>query len=129
MENFAQSGYKTLEEWVMAARKEALNRGIEANTIIINENLAFVKEFALKDPYFGGISMVPPMIMGMEICVQDMPDKQTFLMYKAAKTEREEAIEQIRRDTAKKILDRIRGLFGGGWLSELYREYGLEMDE
>lgn len=107
MESFQKSDYRTLEEWVMAAREEAFNRGIEANTIVINKNLAFVKEFLFKDPYFGVVTMIPPMIMGMEIFVEDMPDKKSFLMFKATKTERDRAIEQIQQETAKAILQEI----------------------
>lgn len=121
--------YETIEECVQAAREEAFNRGIEANTIIINKNLAFVKEFFLKDPYFRSVSKLPPMIMGLEVQFADMPEKRSFLLFEAAETEREKETKAIERATAKKILDRVHQLFGGGWLSELYREYGIDLED
>lgn len=129
MQPFEKSGYKYIEEWIYAAREEAWKRGIEANTIVINKNLSFVKEFVLKDPYFTGlVSTLPPMIMGMEILVAEMPRNQSFLIFHSLQTERDKEIARIRKDTAKEILDRVQELFGGVWIEELYAKYGIEME-
>lgn len=39
--------------------------------------------------------------------------------------ERKEEIKQIQQETAKDILDEVSKYFGGKWLVELYKKYGL----
>lgn len=36
--------------------------------------------------------------------------------------------DEIRKETAKEILDKVSRHYGGAWLVELYKEYGVEVD-
>ena len=37
-------------------------------------------------------------------------------------------LKQTRKETAKEILDKVSRHYGGAWLVELYKEYGLEVE-
>lgn len=40
----------------------------------------------------------------------------------------EERDDKASKETAKEILDKVSKHYGGAWLVELYKEYGLEVD-
>ena len=39
-----------------------------------------------------------------------------------------EVCEEYRKETAKEILDKVSRHYGGAWLVELYKEYGVEVE-
>lgn len=92
---------------IIQAREEAIERGIQANSIVISDKLRYVKSFRLIDKFSdGGISMktFKPMICGMEIDVKKLPANLDFVVYEADETFNEKLKAQIRKDTAKEIL-------------------------
>lgn len=50
----------------------------------------------------------------------------TWLAYKNKETA-EGKDEEIRKQTAKEILDEVSKHYGGAWLIELYKKYGVEV--
>ena len=61
------------------AQAEAINRGIKANTVIINKNMAYVS------PVFDGRHVLPEMICGMNVywTADELPDGYSFAMMEA----------------------------------------------
>lgn len=37
-------------------------------------------------------------------------------------------LPEVRKETAKEILDKVSRHYGGAWLVELYKEYGVDVD-
>ena len=81
------------------AEREAFLRGIEANTIVLNKDLAFVKNFYYA--VFGGIiSEVPPMILGKMPVLYSLPLDYDFAILRSPQNpgyykQRAEYLEQI----------------------------------
>lgn len=38
------------------------------------------------------------------------------------------SVDRVRRETAQEILDEVSKHYGGAWLIELYKKYGVEVD-
>lgn len=96
-----------LIELIEKARNEAILRGIKANTIIIDEHLRYIKPFCLGEyppSYFG---MFPPMIMGMEIQIEPLPEGIDFVICQKARTEREKIISSVQIQAIKGFADKV----------------------
>lgn len=110
-ENVKPEDMKPLDMSVIAkqiaeAYNEALLQKIEANTIIINEKYAKVKNTVCPGP-FGGEWNIPPMLCGLRVKFEDLPEKFAFALTKfPIKTERE-LKEEVRNQTAKEILKEL----------------------
>jgi hypothetical protein len=75
---------KMLEDFyqhVVDAKREALKRGIAANSIVINENMCEVKPEWYYDRY--GSRQLPSMICGMNLYFtkNELPDNYTFAVF------------------------------------------------
>ena len=78
----------TLEDYIYEAHKMALQNGIRANVIMLNERLAKTNGFVHHT--FGGVMDIPPMICGLEAYVTDeIPEEFAFSMLEAPLTTRE----------------------------------------
>ena len=71
--------FSELVEQIHKANREAIERSIEANTIIINSELDFVKEHFLDLPT-GGVYYVPAKICNKHIFVGKLPEKYSFVL-------------------------------------------------
>ena len=77
----------SLVDAIKEANNEAVKRGIEANTIIINERLAYMSGFPYLSKSNVGLDCileVPPMIFGMEAYIapeKDLPDGVGFEVF------------------------------------------------
>lgn len=65
-------------EAVLKASRQALAEGIEANSIVINENMVRVPETWIKTPI--GVRMLPRMICGLNVYLtkDELPDGYSF---------------------------------------------------
>lgn len=81
---------ENLLEQINEARLEALRKGIEANTLLINERLGYCKTMYFKFSRGGNSFMtLPPMVLGLEIRRVDfLPDNVVFAVT-SMQTERE----------------------------------------
>ena len=119
---------KSFKEMVMEAVKHALKEGIKANSIIINKDFVRVKKSWINNGF--SYSELPDMICGLECYLTDtdLPENFSFAVVEKPQTERERLIEKkTKSDTAREILDEISKHYGGAWLVELYKKYGLEV--
>lgn len=113
------------------AKEEAIARGINANTIIIDEQLRYVKPFVFAE--FPPVVIFPPMIMGMEIKVSKLPAGADLTIYENPRREQKKIIDGIQKRTAEKILNEfsrfsaISSNFAKVWQS-VYEEFFHEND-
>ena len=119
---------KSFKEMVMEAVKHALKEGIKANSIIINKDFVRVKKSWVNNGF--SYSELPDMICGLECYLtdNDWPENYSFAVVEKPQTERERLIEKTKSDTAREILDEVSKHYGGAWLVELYKKYGLEVE-
>ena len=119
---------KSFKEMVMEAVKHALKEGIKANSIIINKDFVRVKKSWVNNGF--SYSELPDMICGLECYLtdNDLPENYSFAVVEKPQTERERLIEKTKSDTAREILDEVSKHYGGAWLVELYKKYGLEVE-
>jgi hypothetical protein len=75
MEAVKESWYKS----VVDAYHQAMQEGIKANTIVINENMAKVESFPMRTPIGGGV-IVPAMVCGLNVVFtkDELPDGYSF---------------------------------------------------
>lgn len=101
---------------VAQAVDEAILREINANTIMINENLRYVKPFYLYGDICAG--MVRPMIMGMGLEIKKLPKDIDFIVYEKENTPKS-SIKSIEEQAVKafavKFDARAQDLKGYGW--------------
>lgn len=108
---------KPMHELIAEARKEALKRGIEANSVIINKNMVVVSETWVWDGF--GAREIPPMICGLHayLTTDELPDGYSFAVLKGPEQEdRLKAFESIgmEPDELRKAADfyrRVKGEF------------------
>ncbi len=93
---------------IMEARAAAIERGIEANTIVINKRLCYVKPFACADRVLNDVRQFPPMIMGMEIRFSRLPRRCSFIVCHADVTERARMETQIRMRAVREFAARLK---------------------
>ena len=74
---------------LLKAEEEALLKGIEANTIIINKNHSYTREFGL---CYGlnNYRVVPPMLLGKKLFVAPLPPDYQFALFHREEQESEE---------------------------------------
>lgn len=108
---------RSLVDLIAKARKEALVRNIEVNSIIINQNMVEVPETWYRDGF--ATRSLPPMICGLHayFTKDELPDEYTFAVLKGPEYEdRLKAFESIgmEPDELKKAADfyrRVKGKF------------------
>lgn len=93
---------------IMDARQAAIERGIEANTIVINKRLRYVKPFALVDKQLNLITTFPPMIMGMEVRFAPLPRGCEFIVCHADVTERARMEAKIKASAVKEFAEKLK---------------------
>lgn len=104
---------------IAEARTLALQEGIKANTVLINEKYAKVNAF----PYLGGI--FPAMICGLEVYNTDeLPDGYAFAVVQAPQTARELYEVQIRNKISKDLLQELYKK-----IKDLAKEYEVDLEE
>ena len=91
-------------EKIREAQRLAEIEQIKANAIVINKN--FVKTPKLYVYNKGTVSVLPPMICGLEMYFTDneLPDNYSFAILDAGQTERDRLVSDTRYETAKEIL-------------------------
>lgn len=121
MENniFSQSYYSdelvkafgTHYDKIKKAHEEAVKRGIEANTIMLGKNLAYVEGFEIMETNRGGfnhISKYSPMILGMDILVGDLerkfPKGTDFVITHRDSTE----VDRIRNEAKDELIKELK---------------------
>lgn len=77
--NLMQREQNKFLEFVKEATAKAMSEGIEANSIVINENMVRVPEFTVCDP-FGTPRVVPKMICGLNVYLttKELPENYSF---------------------------------------------------
>lgn len=87
---------KTIADIIIDAQKQAFKEGIEANTIVINENMVKIDEFVMSDK-LGGIRFIPPMICGLNVYFtkDELPDNYSFAMFESNRPDRLAEFESI----------------------------------
>ena len=119
-------------EKIREAQRLAEIEQIKANSIVINKN--FVKTPKLYFHNKGTVSILPPMICGLEMYFtdNDLPENYSFAILEAGQTERDRLISDTRYETAKEIYEWIEkhSFFNGFELIENYlkERYGVEVE-
>ena len=112
----------TFIEAIREARNEAIKRGIEANTIIINDRLAYVQGFDFcESGMFPTINHFPPMILGMEAYIApptEMPSGAGFIVTHKDAT----AIDAIRREAKDELIKELKEMPLRDVLFKLYSD-------
>ena len=93
---------------IIDARQVAIERGIEANTVVINKRLRYVKPFALVDKQLNLITTFPPMIMGMEVRFAPLPRGYEFIVCHADVTERARMEAKIKASAVKEFAEKLK---------------------
>ena len=85
-----------------------IEKHIKANTVMVNKNLVYVprKAYCIQN----NIMEFPPMICGLEIKADDLPEDYTFIVTEVAETEREKYGAKVRKETAKEIYAKVKEL-------------------
>ena len=102
---------ESLTDMIKRAHEEAVKRGIEANTIMIDNKLAYVKGFEFLETCRGGFRYVdqyPPMILGMEVFSCDLsrefPPGTGFVVTHRDTT----TIDRIREEAKDELIKELR---------------------
>lgn len=127
---------ESLIKQIQAAESIAIQEHIKANTILINEKYAKVNPF-IHVYSWGGLGLFPPMICGLEVkTTSELPEGYMFAVTQSPQTEREAFEEQVQKDTAKKIMEKLKASIkeqsANGLIeeiNELCEEYGIELEE
>lgn len=80
-----ESVKESFYELVKKATAQALNEGIKANSIVINENMVRVPEFGMRDPIMGRPMWMPRMICGLNVYLStnELPEGYSFAVMDA----------------------------------------------
>lgn len=96
---------------IKKAHEEAVKRGIEANTIMIEKNIAYVEGFELIEKHMGVFNQtisISPMILGMDILVRDLereyPKGTDFVITHRDSTE----IDRIRNEAKEELIKELK---------------------
>lgn len=96
---------------IKKAHEEAIKRGIEANTIILGKNLAYVEGFELIEKHmdvFNQTISISPMILGMDILVRNLereyPKGTDFVITHRDSTE----IDRIRNEAKEELINELK---------------------
>lgn len=131
-----------LISYVAEANRRAMQEGIKANSIMINDRLVKTNSFVFRFCN-GTVAQMPPMICGLEAHITDeLPDEYAFAVLEKPQTERDKIVEQTRKDTVREFVGKIKELIHGfenisqdtddclcEQIDELAKEYGLEVEE
>ena len=95
--------HDNLIQMFLDAEEEAFDKEILNNAIVLNEKHDYTKAFVFEN------TIVPPMLLGKQVIVADLPDKYSFALIKVKEPndkfkEFYEIIKQ-KRDNAKLELD------------------------
>ena len=142
-----------LAKKIADAYNEALKNKIEANTVLINKKYAKTNHIICAGPGNGYFDL-PPMLCGLRVEFSDLPEKFAFVIAKMNIKTADELREEVRKETAREILDKVyesvekarleseykndkgkwvidehdfMSEFTLGKLHELYAEYGVEL--
>lgn len=79
--------FEKIQEQIASAEEQACLNGIKANTIILNENHAYVKEFFIRiKGMVSSYKQVPPMILGKKLYLGPLPEDYDFSLTYVADT-------------------------------------------
>lgn len=122
-------------EKIREAQRLAEIEQIKANAVVINKN--FVKTPKLYVHNEGTVSVLPPMICGLEMYFTDneLPENYSFAILEAGQTERDRLVSDTKCEIAKEIFRFAKGFFEWDeegfvsnlkdWLAE---RYGIEVE-
>jgi hypothetical protein len=116
---------ESLSDMVKRAHEEAIKRGIEANTIMIDNKLAYVKGFDFMETCRGGFHYVrqyPPMILGMDVFTCDLsrefPSGTGFVGTHRDTT----TIDRIREEATDELIKELKEMPARDLLFKLYND-------
>lgn len=119
---------KTLHQWIFDAYKEAVNEGIKANTVIINNHFAKVNAHIFD--FFGTVLDMPPMICGLEVKLSnELPEGYDFALVEARETERDRLIAKAKSEFAREIFAEIEELLNHHYIEWDWCYYDDELGE
>lgn len=105
--------FDSIIQRIIKAKEEAVKNNINANKIVISDNIAICKGFGLleeigteNNTISKNICYIKPMILGLEVEVipkNEMPDKVDFIVLHDETKE-----EQIREQERKKMKEQLR---------------------
>ena len=123
---------KSLSDLIREAGQHALQEGILANSVVIDEHFAKVNGFAFLFGYSPRV--LPPMICGLECHVSkgELPDGYIFGVLEAPYTEREAFKYNIAREIFERLYAhrKFDGHTTSVWLNDLMsiaEEYGVDL--
>lgn len=91
MDKFKEK-FDNIYEHILEARKEAQKRYIEANTILIDKEIAYTNNLFVQDDYM--ITEYPPMIFGMKVYYDNnLPNNANFIITQTSKNKMEQINE------------------------------------
>ena len=114
---------ESLIDMIKRAHEEAIKRGIEANTIMIDNKLAYVKGFEFMETHRGGfhhVSQYPLMILGMEVFTGDLSrefppgtgfvvtHRDTTTIDRIREEAKDELIKELKEMSLKDLLFKLR---------------------
>lgn len=132
-----------LISYIAEAYRRAMQEGIKANSIMINDRLVKTNSFVFRFCN-GTVAQMPPMICGLEAHITDeLPDEYAFAVLEKPQTERDEIVEQTRKDTVREFVEKLKERMERTQTSdyqtinsvdetdidELAKEYGVEVEE
>lgn len=103
-----------LISYIAEAKRRAMQEGIKANSIMINERLIKTKPF-IRQLFNSVITQIPPMICGLEARITDeLPDEYAFAVLESPncgskKTESRE--KRLRRELWNALYDYVNGSY------------------
>lgn len=115
---------KSLVDFILEARKNALKENIRANTVLLDETFAKVNDIHFvvgRD-----ILHIPPMICGLEVRLTDeLPDGYDFALVEAPETERERIVRTAKTEVAREIFEEIEKILNESRQGEYSKEFGF----
>ncbi len=96
-----------LISYVAEANRRAMQEGIKANSIMINERLIKTKPF-IRQLFNSVITQIPPMICGLEAYItKELLNDYAFAVLEKPQTERDKIVEQTKKDTVREFVSKI----------------------
>jgi len=91
---------------MIKARNLAMREGIRANTVVISNGYAKVKQFLLRE-YDGSTTTCRPMIAGMRAYFDDLPDED--MAFCVMESDRQDPMEELQEEN-RKLLEKMEAL-------------------
>lgn len=113
---------KNIAKAIAEGINQAINKGIHANTITINEKYKFIKRFFFGVEISKKIVEFPPTLFGKDIVFSGFPEElkeMDFAINRVSETETEKKIRRIKAEYAQSVIEYCENL-----LCEIYSGKG-----